>query len=46
MTAALDAARQKIMEKMLGNWKKEDVRTLARLLRRVADDALDWVKTL
>ncbi|MBB5358224.1 DNA-binding MarR family transcriptional regulator [Rhodanobacter sp. ANJX3] len=46
MTAALDAARQKIMEKMLGDWEKEDVRTLARLLRRVADDALDWVKTL
>jgi DNA-binding MarR family transcriptional regulator len=46
MTAALDAARQKIIEKMLGDWEKDDVRTLARLLRRAADDALAWVKTL
>lgn len=46
MTAALDAARQKIIEKMLGDWEKEDVRTLAHLLRRAADDALGWVKTL
>ena len=46
MTAALDAARQKIIEKMLGDWEKDDVRTLARLLRRAADDALGWVKTL
>ncbi len=46
MTAALDAARQKIIEKMLGDWEKDDVRTLARLLRRAEDDALAWVKTL
>lgn len=46
MTAALDAARQRIIERMLADWEKEDVRTLARLLRRAADDALGWVKTL
>ncbi len=46
MTDALDSARQKIIEKMLSLWDKDDVRTLARLLRRAADDALDGVKTL
>ncbi len=46
MTDALDSARQKIIEKMLSDWKKEDVRELARLLRHFADDALAWVGTL
>ncbi len=46
MTDALDSARQKIIEKMLSDWKKEDVRELARLLRHFADDALAWMGTL
>ncbi|WP_144152178.1 MarR family winged helix-turn-helix transcriptional regulator [Paraburkholderia sp. BCC1885] len=46
MTSALDAARQKIIEKLLADWETEDVRMLARLLRKFADDALDWVGTL
>lgn len=46
MTEALDAARQKIIERMLRDWDAADVRELARLLRRLADDALGWVKTL
>jgi DNA-binding MarR family transcriptional regulator len=46
MTQALDAARQKIIEGLLADWDKEDVRDLVRLLRRFADDALGWVKTL
>lgn len=46
MTAALDAARQKIIEKMLVDWDKDDVSRLAHLLRRLADDALEWVGTL
>ena len=46
MTSALDAARQKIIEKLLADWEVEDVRVLARLLRKFADDALDWVGTL
>jgi DNA-binding MarR family transcriptional regulator len=46
MTEALDAARQKIIEGLRADWDKEDVRQLVRLLRRFADDALGWVKTL
>ena len=46
ITEALDAARQKIIEGLLADWDKEDVRQLVRLLRRFADDALGWVKTL
>jgi DNA-binding MarR family transcriptional regulator len=46
MTRTLDAARQKLIEKMLVDWEPDDVRTLAHLLRRFADDALKWVGTL
>jgi DNA-binding MarR family transcriptional regulator len=46
ITEALDAARQKIIEGLLADWDKEDVRDLVRLVRRFADDALEWVKTL
>ena len=46
MTAALDTARRKIIEKLLADWDREDVHNLARLLRRLADDALGWVRTL
>jgi len=46
MTDALDAARQKIISHLLADWEKSDVRDLARLLRKFADNALEWVKTL
>lgn len=46
MTDALDSARQKILERLLAEWKSEDVRNLSRLLRKIADDAMEWVKTL
>ena len=46
MTAALDAARQKIIQELLADWKTEDVRNLSRLLRKFADGAMDWVRTL
>jgi DNA-binding MarR family transcriptional regulator len=46
MTEALDAARQKVIEQLLAGWKAQEVRDLARLLRKVADDALEWTKTL
>jgi DNA-binding MarR family transcriptional regulator len=46
MTEALDTARQKVIEKMLGDWEKDEISMLARLLRRAADDALAWVKSL
>ncbi len=46
MTDALDAARQKIIEELLAGWDAKEVGELARLLRKLADDALGWVKTL
>src|SRR5471030_2122673 len=46
MTAALDGARQKIVEKILADWEHEEVKQLARLLRRLADDAMDWAGAL
>jgi len=44
MTRALDRAREKVMTSVLADWDKTDVVDLARLLRRLADDALDFVK--
>jgi DNA-binding MarR family transcriptional regulator len=46
ITESLDTARQKIIEKLLAEWDPKDVRNLVVLLRRFADDALGWVKTL
>ena len=46
MTDTLDAARQKIIEKLLADWDPAEVKDLARLLRKFADGALDWVDTL
>jgi DNA-binding MarR family transcriptional regulator len=46
MTAALDAARQKIIHELLAGWETEDVRDLSRLLRRFADGAMAWTRTL
>jgi DNA-binding MarR family transcriptional regulator len=44
MTRALDRAREKVMTSVLADWDKTDVVDLARLLRRLADDALEFVK--
>lgn len=46
MVSALDAARQKLFAKLLAKWDPDEVATLAVLLRKFADGALDWVKTL
>lgn len=46
MTRSLDAARQKILEGMFAQWDPEDVRELSRLLRKFADDALEWTRSL
>jgi DNA-binding MarR family transcriptional regulator len=44
MTCALDGARLKIMAALLANWNKQEVAELARLLRKLADDALSFVR--
>ncbi|MEJ0039263.1 MAG: MarR family transcriptional regulator [Gammaproteobacteria bacterium] len=44
MTSALDGAREKIMSSLLADWEKEDVARLAKLLRKLADEALDFVR--
>lgn len=40
VTDALDAAREKMLTGLFAGWNRDDVSTLARLLRRLADDAL------
>jgi DNA-binding MarR family transcriptional regulator len=42
MTDALDAARERLASMLLANWSKKDLRDLARLMRRFADDLLAW----
>jgi DNA-binding MarR family transcriptional regulator len=42
MTAALDAARERVASLLLADWSRQDLRNLARLLRRFADDLLAW----
>jgi DNA-binding MarR family transcriptional regulator len=42
MTDALDAARERLASLLLANWRKRDLRELARLMRRFADDLLAW----
>jgi DNA-binding MarR family transcriptional regulator len=44
MTTALDGAREKIMTSLLAEWDKRDISELARLLRKLADDALAFVR--
>ena len=44
MTHALDAAREKIVGSLLAEWDPKEVAELARLLRRLADDALGFVR--
>ncbi len=44
MTRALDGAREKLMTSLLAEWDVEDVAALARLLRKLADDGLRFVR--
>jgi DNA-binding MarR family transcriptional regulator len=44
MAHRLDAARQKLVGALLKDWTADDVANLARLLRRLADDALTFTK--
>lgn len=44
MTRALDGAREKLMTSLLADWNKEEVADLARLLRKLADDGLKFVR--
>jgi DNA-binding MarR family transcriptional regulator len=45
MTRALDAARERIVTSLLVDWNRREVADLARLLRKLADEALAFVKT-
>jgi DNA-binding MarR family transcriptional regulator len=44
MTRALDRAREKRMSSLLQEWDPDDVADLARLLRRLADDAIKFTR--
>ena len=44
MTKALDGAREKVFNAVLADWDKQDVTELARLLRKLADSGLEFVK--
>ena len=44
MTRALDGAREKIITSLLAEWEKKEVGELARLLRKLANDALRFVR--
>lgn len=45
MTTALDGAREKLWLALLADWDKKDVAELARLLRKLADVGLEYVRT-
>jgi DNA-binding MarR family transcriptional regulator len=40
MTATVDATRKRVVSKMLENWSTQELQTLARLIRRLADDVM------
>jgi DNA-binding MarR family transcriptional regulator len=46
ITKALDGAREKLMMALLASWDKKEVAELARLLRRLADDALKLARAV
>jgi DNA-binding MarR family transcriptional regulator len=45
MTRALDRARDERMSSLLAEWDTNEIAQLARLLRKLADDALRFVRT-
>jgi len=44
MARALDGAREKIFASVLAGWDKKEVADLARLMRKLADSGLEFVK--
>ncbi len=44
MARALDGAREKIFATVLADWDKQDVVDLVRLMRKLADSGLEFVK--
>jgi DNA-binding MarR family transcriptional regulator len=44
ITKALDGAREKIFTAVLADWDRHDVAELARLMRRLADSGLEFVR--
>lgn len=44
MTSALDGAREKLMSSLLARWERREITELARLLRKLADEALGFVQ--
>ncbi len=40
ITEALDRTRERMLTRLFAEWDKDDIATLARLLRRLADDAM------
>ena len=44
MTRALDGAREKVFLRLLEGWNRQDVTELARLMRKLADSGLEFVK--
>jgi DNA-binding MarR family transcriptional regulator len=44
MARALDGAREKLFATVLADWDKRDVTELARLMRKLADSGLEFVK--
>lgn len=44
LTGALDEARQRLWSRALSNWSAADRHDLVRLLRKLADQADDWVR--
>ena len=44
MARALDGAREKVFASVLADWDRQDVADLARLMRRLADSGLAFVK--
>ena len=44
MAAALDVARERLMAAVLREWDAQELEELVRLTRRLADDALAWVR--
>jgi DNA-binding MarR family transcriptional regulator len=44
MTKALDRAREKLLTELLVDWEMKEIAELARLLRKLADDALKFAR--
>ena len=44
LTRSFDRAREQLMRSLLADWDRREVSDLARLLRRLADDALRFVR--